>query len=226
LNQESRVAHLCPHCEQRNLETVATLPYVRGFLIAFQIGTKKFIGCQSCVRGKIFKEVGFSALVGWFSVTAAIINPFLLAYGVVKGLTVSANPQGVQRVLTEAGIPLEPAGVDVLSVAYSLAASMIAADGKIEDSEVEAAVRVGSELFEGFDPNALMQHLHNHRDLPDPSDLAALLASVMDEPGKRAVYSYLEAIAAADGDVAADEAALLQSVHFRLGLTQQLPAAA
>ena len=35
--------HRCPTCQERELDTLATLPYVRGFLIAYQIGTKKFI---------------------------------------------------------------------------------------------------------------------------------------------------------------------------------------
>jgi uncharacterized tellurite resistance protein B-like protein len=221
----SQIAHLCPTCGERHLETVATLPYVRGFLVAFQIGTKKFLGCRSCVRASIFKEVGLSALIGWFSITALIINPFLLVYGVIKGITVTADPMGVRRVLAEAGIPAEPAELDFLQIAYGLAASMIAADGKIESSEVEAATRIGQQLFPGFDQGQLMRHVQNHRTLPDPVDLAGVLSGMLDEPQKLSVYGYLEAIAAADGEVAADEAAMLERVRARLGMQPQLRAA-
>lgn len=223
--QEDDMPHRCPTCQERELDTLATLPYVRGFLIAYQIGTKKFIGCRPCVRKSIFKEVGLSAVVGWFSITALIINPFLLVYGVFRGAVLSPDPAAVRKALAEAGLPPDDAGVDIVHIAYGLAAAMIAADGKIERDEVSAAIRIGATLFEGFEADALLRLLQRPKDLPDPVGLAGVLAQVLDEPQKLAVYRYLEAIAGADGEVSADEAALLQCVHSRLALDPQLVAA-
>lgn len=219
------MSYSCPTCEQARLDTIATMPYVRGFVVAYQIGTKKFIGCRSCVRKSIFKEVGLSAVIGWFSITALIINPFMLAYGVIRGVTVRPDEAAVRKALADAGIPLDEGGVDVLQIAYGLAAAMIAADGKIEASEVQAAIRIGSSLFEGFDPNALMRLLARPKSLPDPVDLAALLARVLDDGDKLMVYRYLEEIAGADGQVSADEAAMLQRVQQRLAVRPELAAA-
>ncbi|MFY0532566.1 TerB family tellurite resistance protein [Nannocystis pusilla] len=215
--------HRCPTCQERELDTLATLPYVRGFLIAYQIGTKKFIGCRSCVRKSIFKEVGLSAVVGWFSITALVINPFLLVYGVFRGAVLSPDPAAVRKALAEAGIPADDAGLSIVHIAYGLAAAMIAADGKIEREEVSTAIRVGANLFEDFEADALLRLLQRPKDLPDPVDLAGVLAQVLDEPQKLAVYRYLEAIAGADGEVSADEAALLQRVHSASPSTPSSP---
>jgi uncharacterized tellurite resistance protein B-like protein len=219
------MSHLCPSCHERPLDTVATLPYVRGFLIAYQIGTKKFLGCRSCVRGSIFKEVGLSALIGWFSITALVINPFMIVYGIIRGIVVKPDPEGVHRVLVEAGVPLDEEDVDFLRVTYGLAAAMIAADGKIEASEVATASRIGAQLFPTFDAGELSRHLQNPKEIPDPGDLASLLADVLDDEQKQSIYRYLEAIAAADGNVSSDEQAMLQRVQTNLGLRPQLHAA-
>ena len=78
--------HTCPHCKSNKVETIAKAPYVRGFLLAYQLGSKTFIGCTSCVRKKIFKEVGLSMLLGWLSISALIINPFLIIWNLIQGL--------------------------------------------------------------------------------------------------------------------------------------------
>lgn len=195
----------CPYCDDRPLESVATLPYVRGFLLAYQVGTKRFIGCRSCVRVQIYKEAGLSSLIGWFSITAFFLNPMFITYGLVRGLFVGKNSDAVRKQLREAGIPDEPSAVHPLQVAYALAASMIAADGKVEQEEVTAAVQIGQRLFDGFDPGALMEKVNNHKSLPGVAELSSLLAQVLNDEGKDAIYQYMQAIAAADGEVAAEE---------------------
>ena len=52
----------CPYCNQRSLETVATAPYVRGFLIMMLIGSKSFIGCVPCVRSRVLGEAGSASV--------------------------------------------------------------------------------------------------------------------------------------------------------------------
>ena len=44
---EDYIAYLCPYCQKNHLQSVATLPYVRGFLLAVQHGHKKLVGCRS-----------------------------------------------------------------------------------------------------------------------------------------------------------------------------------
>jgi uncharacterized tellurite resistance protein B-like protein len=202
----------CPYCEERSLETVATVPYVRGFVVAYQVGSKKMIGCTSCVRKQIYKEAGLSSLIGWFSVTAVFLNPLFISYGLVRGIFVGKNPQAVRQQLALAGLPPEPALVHVLQVAYGLAAAMITADNKVEQQEVHVAAQWGQHLFAGFDANMLWHAVQNHKNLPAPAELSSFLAHTLDEPGKQALYNYLQAIASADGHIAPEEQATLNQV--------------
>jgi hypothetical protein len=107
----------CPYCNERQIETVATVPYVRGRLVRHTLGVKKFLGCQRCVRRSIYREVGVSSVVGWFSLGAAMLNPLMLTYGAVRGLLVRPNPAAVSRALRQAGLPDAGAHADPLRVA-------------------------------------------------------------------------------------------------------------
>lgn len=206
----------CPHCQVRPFETVVSLPFVRGFLLAYQVGTKKLVGCCSCVRRQIYAQTGWSALIGWFSWTAVILNPICIVYGLARGIVVRPDTKAVARQLAAAGLPTEPTRVDPLQVSYSLAVAMIAADGKIDPREVQWAVYLGQQWLPGFDPAALNRALADHRKLPDVNALALLLRSVLDDNGKLTVYRYLEAIAHADGQIEPTEQAILAAVGAAL----------
>lgn len=212
------MSRTCPYCNERPLETVATLPYVRGMVLAYTLGVKKFMGCRRCVRRSIYREVGVSSLIGWFSITALVLNPVMIAYGAVRGLFVRADPAGVKRALEQAGIPGDGMEVDPLRVAYGLAAAMIAADGKVEDEEVGVAIEIGRQLFSDFSEGDFRTVLAGHADLPGVSELAHLLGALL-EPRERAmVFAYLAEIAASDGEVAVEERAMLEQVRVRLEL--------
>lgn len=217
-------AYPCPHCHRADLEAVASVPYVRGFLVAYQIGSKRFVGCVGCVRGQVFKEVGLSALIGWFSITALVINPFLLIYGLIRGATVGADPEAVRKMLREAGMPEQPTHVDPLQVAYALAAAMIAADGQVDDEELAVAEQIGRKLFPEFDGEVLADTVARHRELPSVGELAGLMGEMMTEKGKVLLYRYLEAIAHADGILAQEEEELLFAVQRKLKLPDELVA--
>jgi uncharacterized tellurite resistance protein B-like protein len=167
------------------------------------------------------KESGKSALIGWFSPTALILNPIFIEYGIGRSLFVRTNLDAVRKVLKEAGIqePAEP--LNLVQVAYSLAASMIAADKKILPEEVDVAAEIGSRILENFDAAEFRKTVDNHKNLPEPAELAGLLRNVLNEEGRILVYRYLLAIAEADKDVSQEETALLGTVAERLGLVPQ-----
>jgi hypothetical protein len=54
----------CSTCERRDLDTIATLMSAASFILAYQIGTKKLVGCRSCARNSIFKEDGNARGIG------------------------------------------------------------------------------------------------------------------------------------------------------------------
>ena len=87
----------CPVCKKGPIETVVTAPYVRGFLLAYQIGSKKFVGCVGCARGELLKEVGLSLLVGWFSPTCIVLNPIFVIYNLVRSPFVSPSPPAIEK---------------------------------------------------------------------------------------------------------------------------------
>ena len=208
----------CPYCQERPIETVATIPYVRGLVVAYTLGAKKLIGCRRCVRRRIYREVGTSSVLGWFSLTAALINPMLITYGAVRGLFVRPDAEGVRRALEQAGLPEDGMAADPLRVAYGLAAAMIAADGKVEDEEISVAIEIGRQLFEDFEADAFFRVMAGHKSLPAAPELAFLLAEILEEREKLLVYDYLGEIAASDGEVSREEEVMLAEVRRNLGL--------
>ena len=216
---EDSIAYKCPYCRTNDLQTSAKLPYVRGFLLAVQHGHKQLVGCNPCVRSELLKESGKSALIGWFSPTALILNPIFIVYGLGRALFVRTNLDAVRKVLQEAGIPEPAKPLNIVQVAYSLAASMIAADKKILPEEIALASEIGTRILEGFDAAEFRKTVDNHKNLPEPAELAGLLREVLTEDGKVLVYRYLLAIAQADEEISQEETALLALVADKLGLT-------
>jgi len=208
----------CPYCNQSSLETVATAPYVRGFLVAYMIGSKTFVGCTSCVRGKVLGEAGLSLFIGWFSLVAIVLNPIFILYNLVRGLLVGPNPSGVSKKLSQLGLPEKPEFLDVKSIGCALAASMILADGEVEESEIRAAEEAGDRVFEGFDEAALRMVVQHGKDLPPVEELAGMLRDSLDDESKRKVMEFLSEIAIADGNVAPEERQMLETVGRTLGI--------
>ncbi|MEM7783898.1 MAG: TerB family tellurite resistance protein [Planctomycetota bacterium] len=208
----------CPYCHDRELETVSTAPYVRGLIAAYLVGSKSFIGCTSCVRKKMFGEAGLSALIGWFSVVAFILNPIFIVYNVIRACLIGENKKAVAKKLKQLGLPDNPQVVDIQSVGFALAASMILADGQVEEAELLAAEKAGDEVFGEFDEAALRMVVMHGKDLPPVEDLASMLKDALDDDQKDKVMVYLAEIAMADGNVAPEERAMLERVGKSLGI--------
>ena len=197
----------CPRCQAAEADTVTSAPYIRGFVLAYTFGTKRFVGCNSCVKKQLAGEVGLSLVAGWFSITSLLVNPMCILWNSMRLPFIKSDPAKVDALLTELGISTQ--NVDLAKVAASLAAAMVAADGKVETEEVDTAIEVGSQLVEGFTPELFIETLENVHQLPSPGILASLLADLLDEPGKVAVLRYLLAIAAADGHIDESEIEIL-----------------
>ncbi len=208
----NEIPYECPYCDTAKIETTATAPYVRGFILAYVLGYKSYIGCASCVRKKVLGEAGLSALVGWFSITSLIINPFLIIYNLIQGLLVRATPEKAARKLKKMGIPLNRETLTTNQIGYILAANMIAADGKVDPKEVRVAEEMGEKIFEDFDEASLHILLAEPERMPPVGEVAKLLKNQISEDAKKQIFNYLTAIAYADGHVAAEEKAMLAQV--------------
>lgn len=206
----------CPRCKAAPTDTVTTAPYIRGFLVAYTYGTKRFVGCNSCVKKQLAGEVGVSLLTGWFSITSVFVNPMCILWNGVRLPFIKSNPDKVQELMAELGITT---GVDIAKVAACLAASMVAADGKVEDDEVAVAIGLGTQLVEGFTLELFMDCLKNVQSLPSTTDLASLLSDQLESEGKVAIMKYLTAIAASDGVIDQSEVDELNEAARALGVT-------
>lgn len=69
---------MCPLCRKRPLVASADITWIRGLVLAYRVSEKRVVGCTWCVRGEFLKETLLSALIGWFSPRALIVNPFLV----------------------------------------------------------------------------------------------------------------------------------------------------
>lgn len=216
--QSKSTKHKCPYCQVNNLETIATAPYVRGFVLAYKMGSRTFIGCVSCVRKKTFLEAGKSSLLGWFSLRSFLINPFLIVYNLGQGALTSADPDKVKRKLAEIGIPPDTTEIDLNEIGYLLASLMIKADGKVEEAEIVVAETIGEKIFPNFDEARFRMICASDQKIPDIIDIAPLINNVMDEKGKISIIRYLIAIAQADGHVDYTEKQLLEKVAYYLGV--------
>lgn len=207
----------CPTCHDAPCDTVVTAPYIRGLVLAATYGSKRFVGCRRCVQKQLLGEVGISAVAGWFSLTALMVNPLCIVYNSLRIPFVKSNPDKVTQLLEEVGID----GVDVNlgRVAASLAASMVAADGKTEPAEIETAVTLGCHLFDDFTPELFEKTLEGVEELPATTELAWLLTDTLSQDGKVILAKYLIAIADSDGHIDPSEIHELQTVLATLGVS-------
>ncbi|MCI0434374.1 MAG: TerB family tellurite resistance protein [Gemmatimonadetes bacterium] len=207
----------CPYCNARTVACAAKARWIRGFLLAYQLSTRTLIGCVRCVRIELLKECARSALLGWFSITALIVNPGLIIYNAFRAVTLRSNPETVLQRLREMGY--SPAATpDVVQIGYSLAAALIAADGKVDAKETEMAEAMGPQIFAGFDPVRFREVCAAPQNLPPADRLAALLRTTLSVEQKDMLFDYLVAIAHADSEVAEQETAQLNAVAAGLEL--------
>lgn len=108
----------CPFCGERPIQQAATAARVSGFLIAYSIKRKTVIGCGTCTRNELLKAAAGTMLTGWWSITSAILNPFVLLYDVVRapynrgptsGLVEAVEEEGIEVAFLESRNDFDPA---------------------------------------------------------------------------------------------------------------------
>ncbi len=199
------------------MDTVVSAPFIRGIIVSHALGVKRFVGCRGCVRRQLAGEVGQSLYLGWFSPIALVVNPLCILWNGFRIPFLKPNPEKVEGYLHELGIGAGE--VDLPRVAASLAATMVAADGRVDPAEVEAATGIGVQLIEGFTPSLFSEVLENVASLPDTEQLAGMLREVLDESGKVSTLKYLLAIASADGSIDDREITELQAASLAMGIS-------
>ncbi len=98
-------ASVCPLCHKRPRVASARVMSIRGFVLACRFSERIVFGCTWCVRGELFKEALLSAVIGWFSPKALILNPFLVVANLCGCLV------GVRANLLKGKGPTSPIGI-------------------------------------------------------------------------------------------------------------------
>ncbi len=107
----------------------------------------------------------------------------------------------------------------LVNAIYTLAAGIIGADGKIEQSEVHAAEGIGKGLLKQFDEIDFRAYCASLEEVPDFRSTVDLLEPVLSDQAKNTTYEYLMRIASSDGDIASEEATLLKYTRQRWSLS-------
>ena len=174
----------CPYCQERSLETTAKAPYVRGFVLAYQLGYQNLVGCVRCVRRRVLRQAMFSSFLGWFSITALVINPFLIIWNLIQTPFIGERLDKVEKLLRSMGLPINPQNADLTDAGYALAASMITADGKIEPNEMLIAEAQGRDVFGKFDVEEFRRLVNHYKELPPATDMAAIFRDILTDEEK------------------------------------------
>lgn len=105
-----------------------------------------------------------------------------------------------------------------LNIVYGLAAAMVAADGRIEQAEIDIAEKLGHRLIPNFDDEAFVKVVKGHQQLPRFNDMVDAVAPLLPMEVKIEIYEYLNAIATADGQLAPDEKHYIHHVAMKFEL--------
>ena len=121
------------------------------------------------------------------------------------------------RMMIDSGyavVPEDSGETDTLANAlYIMAAGMVGVDGKLEQEEIAVAEQIGAQLIDTFDPTDFREYVNNLDVIPNILEVAKEFSS-LDEDAKKLIYSYLEDIANADGDLAVEELNLLTQLKI------------
>ncbi|MCC6528933.1 MAG: M48 family metalloprotease [Pseudomonadales bacterium] len=109
----------------------------------------------------------------------------------------------------------------LLNATYSLAAAVVCADGQIDAQEIAVAEAIGQKLFEDFDSVEFREYCNRSEQVPDVAKLSEAMSEVLEDEHKELILKYLRAISEADGNLSADEEALLKQVAAGLGISHK-----
>lgn len=110
---------------------------------------------------------------------------------------------------------------DLPTVAAALAASLVAADGVIDEREKKVANELGVKMLPGFNTLIFETLLDGIDELPTARLLASTMRGLLSPEDKTIIMEYLAALATADDRVVNVEIQELQAVAA--GLDTQMP---
>lgn len=215
----------CPHCGERNIETVRNAWFVQGFLIFARWGSRSHVGCASCTRSKVLGSMALSGVIGWWCVPWGLGTPLVLAQNAVSAMSGPDRP-ALAAFLAKQGMDIDEMEIDpsgrargqtrLLDAVVGVLHRMVWADGDADPREIAVGTRVASKMLgELADADAVSAALgapeppaHDVGALPDDARLIVLRAAA--------------AVASADEVIDPGEVAMLRQIGQELGLSDAL----
>lgn len=228
----------CPHCGRRPIETVAKGYRVTGMILVMQYKSLRFVGCQSCIRRKLWWATVKNVFLGWWSIKSAVMNPFAIGWNVFRSFVSRGPNENLVAALEESGIPFQfiddknsfdPAAHhdDELLVdgMLKLATALMLADGEVEEPEVQAALETVEEMFDDYERAELEARLQSfaREGGVDVGRVSSGLSTMLTGEGKQLVMLFAMQVAGAGTGVEPDEREmdLLAEIAENLGLSEQ-----
>lgn len=101
---------------------------------------------------------------------------------------------------------------------YQIAALVVIADGKVEESEIAAAVQIGRRLLPNFDEQTFRKMCSGSTEIGEWKSKIRNLGSKIQQKDKEVLLKYLVAISASDGEIDEKEIEIINQVADVLGL--------
>lgn len=209
----------CPHCGERPVEESAAAYRATGLLLAYRIHTERVVGCHACVRRECWSAAKVTAVTGWWSVSCLLVNPFLIAQNVVRGLYDRGPSRSLLGTLEDAGIEYEfledrsefdpddhGAASMVAEGLVRLGAAVMMADGDADREEARRIRDAVLELTDAYAASEVQSMIEDAaRERPDVDAVVEGLAGTLTLEGRQAALDLAVDVATADGTVTDEE---------------------
>ena len=214
----------CPHCENAQVEVAKDYWFIFGFLLFARYGSKTEVGCQPCVQRKGILNFILVLLFGWWCFPWGLGTPLALLQNLFALLT--NNDRKLEGVLENIGVRAEDVQVGsdgwtaeqrtLFNGIISILTEAVWSDGELDDREVDTAVELVSNMFDGaVSESKARQMIQDKESAPlDVSSFNAELRLILFHSAMR--------IVAADEKVEEGEAQFLHDLGARLELPGEI----
>lgn len=215
----------CPHCGTRNIETVRSAWYIRGFLVFAQWGSNAYVGCLPCTRKKVLGSLAITTLIGWWCFPWGLGTPIVLiqnGFSILSG----ADRPALASFLAMQGIAIDEVELDasgqapgqarLIEAVLTVLHRMVWADGSADPREIDVGTQVAGRML-----GDLVDAAHVHSVLSKPDSPGVIDVTSLPADTRAITMKAAAAVAAADDVIDDAEVEVLKE----LGNTLQVPKA-
>ncbi len=216
----------CPHCETRNIDTVRSAWYIRGFLLFAQWGSHTYVGCQSCTRNKVIRNLALTSFIGWWCFPWGFGTPVVLLQ---NGFSILSGPDrsALSAFLAKQGIDIDQVELDesghavgqdrLIEAVLTVLHRMVWADGDADTREIEVGTGIAVRMLGDLIKPAEIGLALSNPDAPGVID-----PSVLPDDARQITMKAAAAVAAADDVIDEAEVQTLRELGETLQVSEAL----